>query len=112
MTLRFLKCLVLVPLVHISGAAMVFGAYHFAKAGEGLAEKEQPDGTPKTIVNQTKMKGEDSVEVRRHTVKRGEGYGVIAKQYDISIQNLRVHNGHKPSHILQIGEELLIPSND
>jgi hypothetical protein len=118
MTLRFLKCLVLVALVHIFGAAMVFGAYHFAKAGEGLAENDQPDGTPKTIVNETNVnpindKGTDGKQVQTHKVKGGESYSSIAGHYGIKDwRDLRAHNGHTPTHVLQIGEELQIPSNN
>lgn len=33
MALRFIKCLVVVTLVHVFAAVVVVGAYHFARAG-------------------------------------------------------------------------------
>ena len=82
MTMRFIKCLVLVALVHVFAAAMVFGAYHFTKAGnEAFVENTESDpGSGTVLANTTQT---DQVSGKKHEVKSGESYWSIAKQYKL-----------------------------
>lgn len=51
MALRFIKCLVVVTLVHVFAAVVVVGAYHFARAGNQVtAENGTPTCNQRTIM--------------------------------------------------------------
>ena len=45
-----------------------------------------------------------------HTVKRGESYWLIARKYQISIEELLTHNELSTKHVLKVGDKLKIPN--
>jgi len=44
-----------------------------------------------------------------HTVKRGEGYWLIARKYQLSVEELLIHNELSTKHVLKVGDKLKIP---
>lgn len=110
MTMRFIKCLVLVALVHVFAAAMVFGAYHFTKAGnEAFVENTEPDPGSGTVLATTTTQT-TQVGVKKHEVRSGESYWSIAKQYRLDMHKLMTHNGHNATHVLKVGDVISIPA--
>lgn len=121
MALRFLKCLVVVALVHVFAAALVFGAYHFTRAGKPeIAAKGSPSDTEDFVImvpeKEKKAKeaaGSQGVakanQPYRHVVQSNESYWSIANKYGVSIKQLQETNGHRSGHMLQKGEKLIIP---
>ena len=104
MTSRFLKCLVVVALIHLFAAVLVFGAYYFTKTSD-----HPPDTTEYVLSGNSNVEPEPDPP-REHVVQRGESYDSIARKYQTSIQALREANGHTPKHVLQPGERLTIPN--
>ena len=110
MTMRFIKCLVLVALVHVFAAAMVFGAYHFTKAGnEVFVEDTKSDPGSGTVLATTTAQTA-AVGTKKHEVKSGESYWSIAKRYDMDMHKLMTHNGHTATHVLKVGDVISIPA--
>lgn len=112
MTMRFIKCLVLVALVHVFAAAMVFGAYHFTKAGnKAFVETNDVNPGTETVLAGTSAQTAPTGSAE-HKVKSGESYWSIAKQYNVKMQTLMTHNGHNATHVLKVGDVIGIPSNE
>jgi LysM repeat protein len=111
MTLRFLKCVAVVTLVHLMAALLVFGAYHFTKVGNGPEEGVPAARQDFTLVS---TQGEEAKPVKKpeakvHNVVRGDSYWTIARQYGVKMDDLMADNGHSRDHVLKIGESLVIP---
>lgn len=123
MALRFMKCLVVVALIHVFAAALVFGAYHFTRAGKPeIAAKGSPSETQDFVimapVGENKATeaaiSQETPKVNKpekHVVQRGESYWSIANKYGVTITQLREENGHRSGRMLQNGDKLFIPRN-
>ncbi len=118
MTMRFLKCVVVVTLVHLFAALLVFGAYHFTRAGNDSKEGVVPSETQDYTLMQTGATSEQLTPPTPppepdpvvHKVTRGESYWTIARRYGVTTDNLMAANGHSRDHVLKIGERLIIPA--
>ncbi len=113
MTLRFIKCLVVVAVVHVFAAVLVFGAYHLAKSGNGNGVAKAPaDQEPYKVIaaqnGPSKQPEAPAVQEKTHVVASGESYWSIAKQYEVSTKDLMEYNGGA-DRTLRPGDVLKIP---
>ncbi len=106
MAVRFVRCFVVVALLHVLAAALVFGAYHFTKAGNQRPKANSPSARFEYRI----MAPANSS--RTHVVRRGESHWSIARKYKVSLERLMAVNGHKRGRVLMSGDVLSIPDGD
>jgi len=73
------------------------------------ANRENYVITPADHKKNKKSKNSNLYQKDVHTVKPGESYWVIAKKYQITIEELLDYNRLSTTHVLKVGETLKIP---
>ena len=69
---------------------------------------QSPSATQEYVITPADQSRKNQ-EVNIHRVKRGESLWVIAREYQVSIEQLMDANGLSSRHVLKVGDKLKIP---
>jgi len=81
-----------------------------AAAGNAATEtpvtpsQQQAETTPEATVVPTETATVD------HTVEKGERFSVLAKKYNVSVEDILKLNNFKASHVLHVGDKIKLPA--
>ena len=71
--------------------------------------KTSPPSATEGFVITPSDTGADQQNDTLHTVKRGESLWVIAREYQVTIEEIMDRNGLSTEHVLKVGDNLRIP---
>lgn len=110
---KFLVAMVAIAAIHLLIAGVLYSGYKSQRPHpQSLLPDDAPANTEAFVLQDDgTAPAPTPSQARRHVVKSGENFSVIARQYGLTVNQLLVANGYHPDQILQAGAKLKIPED-